>query len=215
MSIASTMPKALSRDSARVLRRRRILVIGAVAGLHIALIWLLQRGSAPGAAMQNPRTVLVFVEPAAARLLPKPSPQPFPPSRASRRQPATPTPQLGHASKSSPIPQPPEMATVTSASPSQAPAPDTPDPGRASAPRLMIDAKTIQNAAREVAGSTSFEHSALPVERRPGGDARLQAGIGAAAHGDCLKGDFRGSNMGLLSLPMLAIAAAEGRCGSR
>ena len=34
----------------------------------------------------------------------------------------------------------------------------------------------------------------------------------AAAKGDCLKGQYPGANMGLLSLPFLAVAAATGNC---
>ena len=33
-----------------------------------------------------------------------------------------------------------------------------------------------------------------------------------AAHGDCMKGEFKGGGMGLLSLPMLAAAALKGEC---
>jgi hypothetical protein len=41
---------------------------------------------------------------------------------------------------------------------------------------------------------------------------RLAAAAGGAAKGDCLKGEFAGGGMGLLSLPFLAVAAATGQC---
>lgn len=40
----------------------------------------------------------------------------------------------------------------------------------------------------------------------------LTSGIREAAHGDCMKGEFKGGGMGLLSLPMLAAAALKGEC---
>lgn len=65
----------------------------------------------------------------------------------------------------------------------------------------------------------------LASERRPWQDdprlaskppasvgSRLEAGTAEAARGDCLRGEFRGNGMGLLSLPMMGLAAAQGRC---
>jgi hypothetical protein len=41
---------------------------------------------------------------------------------------------------------------------------------------------------------------------------RLGNQIQGAATGDCLKGEFAGAGMGLLSLPFWAIAEARGKC---
>lgn len=41
---------------------------------------------------------------------------------------------------------------------------------------------------------------------------RLGNQIQSAANGDCLKGEFSGAGMGLLSLPFWAIAEARGKC---
>ncbi len=38
------------------------------------------------------------------------------------------------------------------------------------------------------------------------------SGMREAAQGDCMKGEFKGGGMGLLSLPMLAAAALKGEC---
>ena len=40
----------------------------------------------------------------------------------------------------------------------------------------------------------------------------LASGMREAAQGDCMKGEFKGGGMGLLSLPMLAAAALKGEC---
>jgi hypothetical protein len=42
--------------------------------------------------------------------------------------------------------------------------------------------------------------------------SRLEAGTTEAARGDCLRGEFKGNDMGLLRLPMMGLAAAQGRC---
>ena len=59
--------------------------------------------------------------------------------------------------------------------------------------------------------------SADAVAARAGGQPRApgerwERGIQGAAHGDCAKGEFQGSGMGLLSLPMLAAAMVQGQC---
>ena len=38
----------------------------------------------------------------------------------------------------------------------------------------------------------------------------MASGIDGAARGDCMRGEFKGSGMGLLSLPFLAAAAYNG-----
>lgn len=40
----------------------------------------------------------------------------------------------------------------------------------------------------------------------------LPTAVAAAAKGDCMKGEFLGGGMGLLSAPFLAYAAAAGHC---
>ncbi len=48
----------------------------------------------------------------------------------------------------------------------------------------------------------------------PGIDRRLGESIAAGARGDCLKGEFAGGGMGLLSLPFLAIAKLRDQCSN-
>lgn len=46
----------------------------------------------------------------------------------------------------------------------------------------------------------------------PGVDRKLGQAIAAGARGDCLKGEYVGGGMGLLSLPFLAIAKLRDQC---
>jgi hypothetical protein len=43
-------------------------------------------------------------------------------------------------------------------------------------------------------------------------EQRLGAGIQQGARGDCLKGEYLGAGMGVLSLPFLAAAALRDQC---
>lgn len=119
---------------------------------------------------------------------------------------------------------PPSKPTV----PPEGPVPETsvasdpaiaPSPSPSQQPRLRLDTPALRRAIREIAGTSSPAQRAARPERQPDApdDAAspLASGMSAAAHGDCLKGDFKGSGMGLLSLPMLALAAAQGRCAGR
>lgn len=196
---------------------RLVLVVGAVAALHVALVWMLQKKTAPRARADVPRTAMVFVEPVAARPITPPAPESVPAKSVGSASGAPKAPagavREARVRKSLPIalPRPASPSETAEAWPS-------PDPSNAvAAPpqRPVLDTRVIQRAVGEVAASSSFEQRALRSGLRSGGDRRLESGMAAAAHGDCLKGDFRGSDMGLLSLPMLALAAAEGKCGAR
>ena len=47
---------------------------------------------------------------------------------------------------------------------------------------------------------------------RPNVQERLGNAVKTAGKGDCLKGEYAGAGMGLLSLPFLAVAEARGDC---
>ncbi|MDR3015284.1 MAG: hypothetical protein LBV56_07595 [Delftia acidovorans] len=63
--------------------------------------------------------------------------------------------------------------------------------------------QAVQAAARQ--GQAALQ---TPVQR----EDPLASAMREAAHGDCMKGEFKGGGMGLLSLPMLAAAALKGEC---
>ena len=90
------------------------------------------------------------------------------------------------------------------------PAASAPD----SLPSLM-DADATRRAIRDSARASSLgDQLAQSREepRRPGANDRLANGVHSAGKGDCMKGEFAGANMGILSLPFLAIALKAGHC---
>jgi hypothetical protein len=101
--------------------------------------------------------------------------------------------------------------------------PDAPaapaEPPQAASPSpapLILNSEATRRALRDVARNRSFADRANQDIGAPAGsafDSRLGASVAGAARGDCMKGKFKGSDMGLLSLPALALAAANGECG--
>ncbi len=83
--------------------------------------------------------------------------------------------------------------------------PDTARSARAMG-RLLDSAagrEAVQSAARQ-----GLVRPQIPAQR----EDPLASGMREAAQGDCMKGEFKGGGMGLLSLPMLAAAALKGEC---
>ena len=79
----------------------------------------------------------------------------------------------------------------------------------------LLDTEATRRAIRASARTPSLADrlaQAREEPERPGAQARLANGVKAAGQGDCTKGEFAGAGMGLLSLPFLAIAAAQGDC---
>ena len=79
----------------------------------------------------------------------------------------------------------------------------------------LLDTEATRRAIRASARTASLGDQlaqAREEPERPGAQARLANGVKAAGQGDCLKGEFAGAGMGLLSLPFLAIATAQGDC---
>lgn len=95
------------------------------------------------------------------------------------------------------------------------PLPVEPPASAASAPRTrLLDTAASRQALRQLGGQPLLSERAAramdtDIQRT---DAALAEGVKAAQHGDCLKGEFAGAGMGLLSLPALAVAAARGQC---
>ncbi|MFG0789177.1 hypothetical protein [Delftia tsuruhatensis] len=193
-----------------------------IAGLLLSLLLhgvLLWRGLAPDIARPGTgqaeahRLQVVWVEaptpapspaPAAARPGPAPAPASPPTRRPDTAAVAPPSRQGAGAAKAT------EQA-ATAAAP-QAPVPaDTeaaPDAARSARAmgRLLDSAagrEAVQSAARQ-----GLVRPQIPAQR----EDPLASGMREAAQGDCMKGEFKGGGMGLLSLPMLAAAALKGEC---
>ncbi len=102
-------------------------------------------------------------------------------------------------------------------SPETGTAPAAPETAEAPAP-LQLDTEATRRALRALGRAPrSAAELAAQDPRGPqrAAGTRLAAGMAGAALGDCMRGEYAGSGMGLLSLPMLALAEARGKCSSR
>ncbi len=185
--------------------------------LHGALLW---QGLAPDIARPGTgqaeahRLQVVWVEaptpapsPAPAVARPGPAPAPNPAPRPTRRPDtaavAPPSRQGAGAAKATE-----QAATAAAQAPVLADTEAVPDTARSARAmgRLLDSAagrEAVQSAARQ-----GLVRPQIPAQR----EDPLASGMREAAQGDCMKGEFKGGGMGLLSLPMLAAAALKGEC---
>ncbi|MDX4952682.1 hypothetical protein [Delftia acidovorans] len=183
--------------------------------LHGALLW---QGLAPDIARPGTgqaeahRLQVVWVEtptpapspaPAAARPGPAPAPRHKPARRPDTAAVAPPSRQSAGATKATE-----QAATAAAQAPVLADTEAVPDTARSARAmgRLLDSAagrEAVQSAARQ-----GLVRPQIPAQR----EAPLASGMREAAQGDCMKGEFKGGGMGLLSLPMLAAAALKGEC---
>ena len=183
--------------------RRRMAAAAAFAlAVHGLALWALRHAMAPIAPPANalaPPLQAVLIIAAPAR-----QPDASPP--AATRSAAAPKPR--GRMRGTPVPAAPltgtDEAMPIDAAPPQPPAPTGIAAGAAA---QLLDSAASQRAIREAAASRMAPLSA----RTPSGSPWENA-IQNAAHGDCMRGEFAGSDMGLLSLPMLAAAMAQGKC---
>lgn len=188
--------------------RQRAALMAAVVLLHVALLW-----PRPEAGQAPPRA-----RPAVAvRLLALPLAAP-PPAPAARPAPARSlAPSLARAPVQRARPAPAVRAAAVppavEADPPAAPL-ETDRPASAPTPTLpVLDSQATALAIREIArspGLATRAGRAGPPGRAP--EQRLGDGIAQGAKGDCLKGEYLGAGMGVLSLPFLAAAALRDQC---
>jgi hypothetical protein len=186
-------------------RRSALLALALVLALHAALVLLLwrerpvPRGGPP--APSRPPVLWVREVPAMApQTSARVAREPLPPApRKPRRTPAAPDAATSPA---------PALASIT--------APPMPAASAASAAEpSLLDTDATRRAIREAARMPSTrERAAAASEERAAltPDQRLGRGIEQAAVGDCLKGEYAGGGMGLLSLPFWLVAEARGKC---
>ncbi|MFY8119711.1 MAG: hypothetical protein ACOVLH_18000 [Roseateles sp.] len=193
----------------------RALLMLAVLGLHLWLLgWLLREGSRPMQA--SPPQPLQAREPLSITLHPLPRPS-RPKLRAAplAAQPQGPTRPAAPLSASARHDQPTSSARPAAPT-AQAMAPQTeappelpPMPASAPLPRLL-DSEATRRAVRQAA----LEAPPGPLQAQArNSQQRLERGMKDSAHGDCLKGEFMGGGMGLLSAPFWLLAEARGKCG--
>ena len=189
--------------------------------LHGALLW---QGLAPDIARPGTgqaeahRLQVVWVETPTSTPTPAPAPSPAPapapvaarpgPVSAFTRRPDTaavapPSRQSAGAAKATE-----QAATAAAQAPVPADTKAVPDTARSARAmgRLLDSAagrEAVQSAARQ-----GLVRPQIPAQ----GENPLASGMREAAQGDCMKGEFKGGGMGLLSLPMLSAAALKGEC---
>ena len=197
-------------------RRRAAIAVLCVVALHGALVWRWQ-GALTGPARHPGLTPPLRVT---LRLIPlRPAPLPTAPPR----RPETPFPaatvRLPVAPLSRPRLPPPAGAAPAAAAPlDPAVISITPPEAAASAALAapsLLDTEASRRAIRASARTPSLSALATAASEEPrpaSAQERLGDGVKAAGKGDCLKGEYAGAGMGILSLPFIALAAARGAC---
>ncbi|MCV2355091.1 hypothetical protein LNV09_13105 [Paucibacter sp. B2R-40] len=204
-------------DAAR--RRRQLALLPLLALLHLAIGLGLAsqwRHSKPTPAT----TARIEMRLLAAPLVPKPKPAAMP-MPAATQPPAQPLAMKARAPITAPItaPKPPaiqEGVTPSLATEAMEAAASAPLPTAAVAsPGLLINTEATRRALRQASRSPLLSERAAtamgdgpPLER----SEILGQEIKKAGTGDCLKGDFLGGGMGLLSAPFWLLAEARGKC---
>jgi hypothetical protein len=200
---------------------RWLLALLAVAALHLLVLMLLQgalRVPVPPPAPAQAPLVLVWLKPPAAppvQAVPPPAEataaQPLP----RRPRPSAPVraeaPALQAAAPASAAGVAPAPTTAATAS-----APAGAATAAASAPGGdLLDTEASRRAIREVARQRPIGEMGAQATGEPaptGSREQLAQDIARGARGDCLKGEFAGAGMGLLSLPFWLMAELRDKC---
>jgi len=183
--------------------------------LHGALLW---QGLAPDIARPGTgqaeahRLQVVWVEaptpapspaPAAARPGPAPAPASPPTRRPDTAAVAPPSRQGAGAAKATE-----QAATAAAQAPVLADTEAAPDAARSA--RAM--GRPLDSAAGREAVQSAARQGLVRPQIHAQREDPLASGMREAAQGDCMKGEFKGGGMGLLSLPFLAAAALRDQC---
>jgi hypothetical protein len=191
--------------------RTRRIVAALVLLLHLALLaWWTQADRRERAtASEAPRVSvrLIAAAPPRPALAEAPAPRTAPAGGVQRPAPARrPLPAPSGTAPAVPAALEPQPITVA------APEPAASQPLAEPAPSLM-DGEATRRAIRATArepGLASQAGRQGPALQTP--DERLGEQVQRSAKGDCLKGEYLGGGMGLLSLPFLAAAALRDQC---
>lgn len=186
----------------RISPTRRAAVLVLTLLVHAGVLWLLMQlrpGAGNPVAPQQRLLVQLIAEPRPTA----PSPPPARSNPAPRPEPRP----IGKPAEA------PLAITVTAALPAEPPASAAAPTQAASKP--WLDPEKTRLAVRQMAAQASIRDQAAQASEAP---RRLTAGerfgqeVQQAAAGDCLKGEFLGGGMGLLSAPFWALAEARGKC---
>ena len=201
-------------------RRRRWSAsrIAAAIALHllvlVALKLAIDRVELPRRGTDR-ATTLVTV---ALHVAPPPPLHALPPPRAPAPSPVHASPRVP---REAPVPVRPRDDAVQAIT---LPTPPTPTVDTTSAAASVpaaglsfLDNGNTRQAIRDAArGGTTLASRANAITRDdPTSGERLAQNIEAAHKGDCMKGEYLGGGMGLLSTPFLLAAEALGKCSSK
>jgi hypothetical protein len=147
------------------------------------------------------------------RLILPPPPRTRPPHPSAAEQPAAPVARRQRSGEPV-LPASPTVSIPTTPAPVEAPVAEARAPSDTT-PGPLLQSEATQRAIREAARQPLLSERAAFASQDPGREnaqARLGREIQQAGTTDCLKGDFAGAGMGLLSLPFWLAAEARGKC---
>lgn len=186
----------------------RPAVVLLVAALHLLMLWGWMHGAPPAARVAPvPRVAvrLLAIAPPPAPVA-EPARVPTPERPTPRRPPARTT------AATSPAPALPAEVVAPMAKADTAEAAAS-QPAPLDTPPSPLDGDATRRAIRASAHDPGLAARAGRIGTpRPSPDERLGAAVQQGAKGDCLKGEYLGGGMGLLSLPFLAAAALRDQC---
>jgi len=190
------------------------MVLAAVLLLHGLLVWMLQQ------TLQAPQKQTRPPPPVVSVWIRSPPAPTVPALPEAAPAPATPVPVAPPRRRSNAPPADPALQSLTAAAaPASAAASSaaaSPVTATASAPSgSLLDTEATRRAIRDVArprslGEMGAQASGEPAA--PSADQRLGQDIARGARGDCLKGEYAGAGMGLLSLPFWLVAELQDKC---
>jgi hypothetical protein len=190
--------------------RRGALAAAIVVAAHLALLfaWLQGAVRTPGHAAP-PRISVRLI----AAAPPSPPPRPAEPTAAqpahdpARRAPALPRADVVRRDAAAP------QTISTQAIAPEAAASRPGNSATQATTEPLLDSEATRRALRASARDPGLAAQARRFgSARLTPDERLGAEVHRSAKGDCLKGEYLGGGMGLLSLPFLAAAAMREQC---
>ena len=193
--------------------------------LHLGVLWLLQvaveRHRWPGPAPDaSPRVSVRLLAPPPDIAVTQPLPRNEPATVTAVRVPGRRLRSDLTTKPSITVPSSPNDRLAARPSNAAEPAATAAAPAASSANPLaggpsLLDTEASRRAILESARAPSMAGRAAAVSDEPqrtSAQERLGNDVKSAGKGDCLKGDYAGTGMGILSLPFLALAAARGAC---
>lgn len=188
--------------------RSRAIVLALVLMLHGLFALLLQQPAPRHAKPQAQSTpgLLVSLHPPAQR-----SPARAAPARMAALSTARPL----HP-RPSPSPTVPAAEATEAATPSSTAAPEAPSAAASGAPLpSLLDSEATRRALRMATREPLLSERAAMASDAPerlSSQQRMAQEMARSADGDCLKGDFAGAGLGLLSAPFWLLAEVRGKC---